>query len=61
MTARKGVVMRSEKDLIDRIERDGFTEHFTVEQGALKSTERGDSYAPRDVIIREFARYEGGF
>ena len=51
--------MRSEKDLIDRIERDGFTEHFTVEHGALKSTERGDSFAPRDVIIREFARYEG--
>jgi hypothetical protein len=51
--------MRSEKDLIDRLEREGFTEHFTVHDGALKSAERGDSFAPGDVVIREFARYEG--
>jgi hypothetical protein len=51
--------MRSEKDVIERLERDGYIEHFTVHEGALKSTERGDSFGPRDVAIRQFARYEG--
>lgn len=51
--------MRSEKDVIERLERKGFTEHFTVDAGSLKSQETGETFEPRDVVIRAFARYEG--
>ena len=50
--------MTSESGVIDRLERDGFTEQFTVKDGALHSR-GGATFAPRDVTIREFGRYEG--
>ena len=50
--------MTSESGVIDRLERDGFTEQFTVKDGALHSR-AGATFAPRDVTIREFGRYEG--
>ena len=51
--------MCSEKDVIARLERDGFTEHFTIDAGALKSHQTGETFQPDQIVIREFARYEG--
>jgi hypothetical protein len=50
--------MTSERGVIERLEREGFTEHFMVKGGALRSG-NGAAFAPRDVTIREFGRYEG--
>ena len=50
--------MTSESGVIERMEREGFTEHFTVKAGALRSRD-GATFAPREVTIREFGRYEG--
>ncbi|HEU5193825.1 MAG TPA: hypothetical protein VFW70_03710 [Methylomirabilota bacterium] len=50
--------MTSESGVIERLERDGFTEQFTVRDGALHSR-GGATFAPQDVTIREFGRYEG--
>jgi hypothetical protein len=51
--------MTSEAGVIDRLEQDGFTEHFTVRGTTLRSADTGHTFQPRDVDIREFARYEG--
>ena len=51
--------MNSEAGVIARLEQDGFTEHFVVKGGALRSVDTGHTFAPGDVDIREFARYEG--
>ena len=50
--------MTSESGMIRRLEQEGFTEHFMVKGGTLR-TEGGATFAPRDVTIREFGRYEG--
>ena len=50
--------MTSESGVIRRLEREGFTEHFMVKGGALRSA-AGATFSPRDVTIREFGRYEG--
>ena len=50
--------MTSERGVIERLEREGFTEHFVVKDGALRSG-AGASFAPPDVTIRAFGRYEG--
>jgi hypothetical protein len=51
--------MKSESAVIARMEREGFTDHFLVRNALLRSTDTGHTFAPRDVVIREFARYEG--
>lgn len=50
--------MTSEAGVIERLEQKGFTEHFVVKDGALWSGS-GATFAPFDVTIREFGRYEG--
>src|SRR5262249_39533912 len=50
--------MTSESGVIDRLEREGFTDHFTVKDGALRS-QRGASFAPGDATSRGFGRYGG--
>ena len=49
--------MTSEREVIERLEREGFTEHFVVKDGALRSG-AGTRFAPADVTIRAFGRYE---
>ena len=51
--------MHSEAGVIACMEREGFTEHFVVKGSALRSVETGHTFAPADVDIRGFARYEG--
>jgi len=51
--------MKSESVVIERMERQGFTDHFLVRNAALRSVDTGHTFAPGDVVIREFARYEG--
>ena len=51
--------MKSESAVIARMEREGFTDHFLVRNAVLRSADTGHTFAPRDVVIREFARYEG--
>lgn len=50
--------MKSESGVIERLEQDGFTEQFVVKDGRLRSRS-GATFAPPDVTIREFGRYEG--
>jgi len=50
--------MTSEAGVIERLEREGFIEHFVVKDGALRSGS-GATFAPPDVTIRQFGRYEG--
>ena len=51
--------MKSESAVIARMEREGFTDHFLVRNAVLQSADTGHTFAPRDVVIREFVRYEG--
>ena len=51
--------MKSESGVIARMEREGFTDHFLVRNERLRSADTGATFAPGDVVIREFARYEG--
>ena len=37
----------------------GFGEHFAVLDDALTESRTGQSFAPRDVIIRDYFRFEG--
>lgn len=51
--------MKSEACVIERLEQEGFTDHFIVKGNGLRSSDTGHTFAPGDVVIREFARYEG--
>jgi hypothetical protein len=51
--------MDSEGTVIRHMEEEGFTAHFTVRGDTLRSVDTGDRFAPRDVVIRQIARYEG--
>jgi hypothetical protein len=51
--------MESESGTILRLEQEGFTQHFTVRNHVLRSTDTGHTFGPRDIDIRQFARYEG--
>lgn len=51
--------MESERNAIEHMEEAGFTAHFTVRGDALRNADSGARFAPRDVVIREIARYEG--
>jgi hypothetical protein len=48
-----------ESGAIARLEQEGFTQHFTVRNHVLRSADTGHTFGPRDVDVREFARYEG--
>jgi hypothetical protein len=48
-----------ESGAIARLEREGFTQHFTVRNHVLRSADTGLTFGPHDIDIREFARYEG--
>ena len=43
----------------DGLARRGFTEHLTVVGGKLHALESGRSFAPDEVVIREYHRFEG--
>ena len=51
--------MDSESGVIARLEQEGFTQHFTVRNHVLRSVDTGHTFGPREVDVREFARYEG--
>jgi hypothetical protein len=44
---------------IDDLASSGFTEHFAVSDGALRSFDTGRSFGSGEVVIREYHRFEG--
>jgi hypothetical protein len=44
---------------MDELARRGFTERFRVVDGGLRATAQGETMAPKDLMIREYYRYEG--
>jgi hypothetical protein len=46
-------------DTVADLARRGFTEHFTVVDQILHAQDSGARFAPRDVTIRDYFRFEG--
>jgi|SRR5258708_1327382 hypothetical protein len=44
---------------IEDLRRRGFTDHFMVSGRKLLALEAGKPFLPRDVVIREYYRFEG--
>lgn len=44
---------------IEYLRRRGFTDHFKVSGRKLLALEAGKRFLPRDVVIREYHRFEG--
>ena len=44
---------------VDGLTRRGFTEDFRAIDGRLRALGVGQSFAPADLVIREFHRFEG--
>jgi hypothetical protein len=44
---------------IEDLRRRGFTDHFMVSGRKLLALEAGKRFLPRDVVIREYYRFEG--
>ncbi len=41
------------------LDRRGYSEHFAVDGNCLRALGSGHRFAPRDVIIRDYVRFEG--
>jgi hypothetical protein len=54
-----GIPMRTLLDAIERFGREGFTDSFWVVDDGLRTLNGGKLFAPNDVMIRDFARFEG--
>jgi hypothetical protein len=52
-------MMRTLSEAMERLVRQGFTEHFGVRGNQLRGFESGKSFGSEDVIIREYERFEG--
>jgi hypothetical protein len=50
---------RSMSSVMDALDREGFTEHFTVCDGRLTGLNSGTRFDPDDVVIRCVERFEG--
>lgn len=46
-------------DTLDDLGRRGFTDHFMVRGRKLVAIDAGRPFLPRDVVIREYHRFEG--
>ena len=46
-------------DTIEDLARRGFTDHFIVRGRKLVAIDAGRPFLPRDVVIREYHRFEG--
>ena len=46
-------------DTIEDLARRGFTDHFMVRGRKLVAIDAGRPFLPRDVVIREYHRFEG--
>jgi hypothetical protein len=51
--------MKTSVEAMERLVRRGFTEHFGVQGDQLRGFESGTTFGSRDVIIREYDRFEG--
>ena len=51
--------MASERTAIERLDHEGFVEHFAVADGSLHGLDGGKAFRPDQVVIRKFARFEG--
>ncbi|HUM16612.1 MAG TPA: hypothetical protein VL086_13040 [Candidatus Nitrosotalea sp.] len=45
--------------VMDELARSGFGEHFGVSDGTLRSFDSGRTFSARQVVIREYRRFEG--
>jgi hypothetical protein len=45
--------------IVGDLERRGFTEHFKVTDKKLHAPGKGETFTPREVIIRDYFRLEG--
>jgi hypothetical protein len=46
-------------EVMDDLDRRGFTEHFTVVNGRLRAVGKGDVFSPERVVVAEYHRFEG--
>ena len=51
--------MRTLSEAMESLVRRGYTEHFGVRGDQLRGFESGKTFDSRDVIIREYERFEG--
>jgi hypothetical protein len=51
--------MKTLSEAMESLVRRGFTEHFGVRGDQLRGFESGTTFGSRDVIIREYDRFEG--
>lgn len=56
MTERKYVTVAA---AIDNLSKRGYTESFVVEGNRLLARNKGVSFGPREVVVREHYRFEG--
>jgi hypothetical protein len=62
MPAPKGrriIRMLTEAGAIDVLARRGFTENLSVVADHLRNVETGEKFRSRDVVVREYRRFEG--
>src|SRR5262245_33604716 len=51
--------MLTEAGAIDALARRGFTNSLSVVADQLRNVETGEIFRPRDVVVREYCRFEG--
>ena len=47
------------KRVLDELARRGYTEHFRAIDGGLEALGSGERFAPKDLLIRGYYRFEG--
>jgi hypothetical protein len=47
------------KRVVDELNRRGYTEHFKAIDGGLEALQSGRRFAPKDLTIRGYYRFEG--